>query len=76
MYGGCMFCSYVCVLLWNIEYVVRSRFVDKRCMNEQVKWNKSISRNLELGVIIEMNFKKLNFICKIEDIFDDENNNI
>lgn len=76
MHGGCMSCSHVCALLWNIEYAVRSRLADKRCTNEQVKWNKSTSRNLEPGVIIEMNFKKPNFTCKTEDIFDDENNNI
>lgn len=45
--GGCMSCSHVGALLWKIEYAVRSGFADKSCTDEQVKWNKGTSRNLE-----------------------------
>lgn len=71
-----MFCSYVGVFLWKILYVVRRELVDKSCIDKQVKWNKGIGRNLEMGVIKKMNFKKVNIIGEIKDIFDEENNNI
>lgn len=72
----CMYCSHVGALLWKIEHAVRRGLADKSCTNEQVKWNKGASRNLEPGVIKQVNFKKLKITCETEDIFDDENNNI
>ena len=58
MAGNSKTCSHVGALLWKIEYAVKSGLTGKSCTDEQMQWNKGSARNLEPGVLEEMDFKK------------------
>lgn len=58
MAGNSKTCSHVGALLWKIVHAVRLGFTGKSCTDEQMQWNKGATRNLEPGVLEEMDFKK------------------
>ncbi|XP_033759579.1 uncharacterized protein LOC117341823 [Pecten maximus] len=51
-------CSHVGALLWKVEHAVRMNLTGKSCTDEQVKWNMGTTRNIEPGLINNMDFQK------------------
>lgn len=58
MAGNSKTCSHVGALLWKIEYAVKLGLTGKSCTDEHMQWNKGSTRNLEPGVLEEMDFKR------------------
>ncbi|CAC5420784.1 unnamed protein product [Mytilus coruscus] len=67
-------CSHVGAVLWKIEHAVRNNLTGVACTDENAKWNRGTTRNVEPKPLSNISFKKPK---AGEDIMDsDEDNNI
>ncbi|VDI72302.1 Hypothetical predicted protein [Mytilus galloprovincialis] len=67
-------CSHVGAVLWKIEHAVRNNLTGVACTDENAKWNRGTTRNVEPKPLLNIIFKKPK---AGEDIMDsDEDNNI
>lgn len=55
-------CSHAGALLWKIEYAVRMNLTGKSYTDHKVKWNMGTTRNIERGLIKDMDFQNQNVV--------------